>query len=315
LIERSVCDTTAPAFTTGAFTTEAFTTATSTTATINEFAMRHVTLPNGRRVPALGLGTWHMGEDGRQRASEVNALRAGLDLGLTLIDTAEMYGDGGAEEVVGDAIERRRDQVVLVSKVYPHNASLKGTVAACERSLKRLKTDHLDLYLLHWRGSYALADTVAAFERLEKEGKIGGWGVSNFDVSDMAELRRVVSGSPCLTNQVLYHLGSRGIDWDLVPQTAAAGGTIMAYSPLGQGNILDDAALAKIAAKHGVTPAAVALAWTLRHPQVIAIPKASTLAHVKANAAAADLVLDAADLTALDHAFPPPRKAMPLGML
>jgi diketogulonate reductase-like aldo/keto reductase len=168
--------------------------------------MRHVTLPNGRRVPALGLGTWHMGEDSRQRAAEATALRAGLDLGLTLIDTAEMYGEGGAEEVVGDAIQGRREQVYLVSKVYPHNASLKGTVAACERSLKRLKTDHLDLYLLHWRGSYALADTVAAFERLEKEGKIGGWGVSNFDVSDMAELRRVVSGSPCLTNQVLYHL-------------------------------------------------------------------------------------------------------------
>ena len=226
-----------------------------------------------------------------------------------------MYGEGGAEEVVGDAIEGRRDQVFLVSKVYPHNASLKGTVAACERSLKRLKTEHLDLYLLHWRGSYALADTVAAFERLEKEGKIGGWGVSNFDVSDMAELRKVVAASPCLTNQVLYHLGSRGIDWDLLPQTAAAGGTVMAYSPLGQGDILDHPALAKIAAKHGVTPAAIALAWTLRHPNLIAIPKASKPAHVAANAAAQDLVLDAADLTALDQAFPPPRKATPLGML
>jgi diketogulonate reductase-like aldo/keto reductase len=277
--------------------------------------MRHVTLPNGRRVPALGLGTWHMGEDSRQRGAEAAALRAGLDLGLALIDTAEMYGEGGAEEVVGDAIQGRRDQVYLVSKVYPHNASLKGTVAACERSLKRLRVDHLDLYLLHWRGSYALADTVAAFERLEKEGKIGGWGVSNFDVSDMAELRRVVAGSPCLTNQVLYHLGSRGIDWDLLPQTAAAGGTLMAYSPLGQGDILGTPALVKIAAKYGVTPAAVALAWTLRHPHVLAIPKASRLVHVQANAAAADLVLDAADLAVLDHAFPPPQKAMPLGML
>jgi diketogulonate reductase-like aldo/keto reductase len=277
--------------------------------------MRNVTLPNGRHVPALGLGTWHMGEDSRQRGAEAAALRTGLDLGLTLIDTAEMYGEGGAEEVVGDAIEGRRGQVYLVSKVYPHNASLKGTVAACERSLKRLKVDHLDLYLLHWRGSYALADTVAAFERLEKEGKIGGWGVSNFDVSDMAELRRVVAGSPCLTNQVLYHLGSRGIDWDLVPQTAAIGGTLMAYSPLGQGDILATPVLATIAAKHGVTPAAVALAWTLRHPHVIAIPKASKPDHVRANAAAADLILDAADLAALDQSFPPPIEAMPLGML
>ena len=255
-----------------------------------------------------------MGEDSRQRTAEAAALRAGLDLGLSLIDTAEMYGEGGAEEVVGDAIQGRRDDVYLVSKVYPHNASLIGTVAACERSLKRLKTDHLDLYLLHWRGSYALADTVAAFERLEKEGKIGGWGVSNFDINDMAELRRVVSASPCLTNQVLYHLGSRGIDWDLLPQTAAAGGTLMAYSPLGQGDILDNPALTKVAAKHAVTPAAVALAWVLRHDHIIAIPKASTLAHVKANASAQDLVLDDADFAALNSAFPPPKKAVPLGM-
>jgi diketogulonate reductase-like aldo/keto reductase len=276
---------------------------------LREFVMRHVTLPNGRRVPALGQGTWHMGEDARQRTAEADALRAGLDLGLTLIDTAEMYGDGGAEAVVGDAIAGRRDAVFLVSKVYPHNASLKGTVAACERSLKRLRTDRLDLYLLHWRGSYALADTVAAFERLEKEG------MSNFDVSDMASLARVASASPCLTNQVLYHLGSRGIDWDLLPQTAATGGTIMAYSPLGQGDILAHPVLAALATKHGVTPAAAALAWTLRHSHVIAIPKASNSAHVAANAAAADLVLDQTDLAALDSAFPPPRKATPLGML
>ena len=277
--------------------------------------MRDVTLPNGRRVSALGLGTWHMGEDRRQRTGEANALRAGLDLGLTLIDTAEMYGEGGAEEVVGDAIQGRRQQVYLVSKVYPHNASLKGTVAACERSLKRLRADHLDLYLLHWRGSYALAETVAAFERLEKEGKIGGWGVSNFDTADMAELRQVAAASPCLTNQVLYHLGARGIDFGLLPHTAAVGGTLMAYSPLGQGDILDHPALAKVAAKHGVTAAAVALAWVLRHPHVIAIPKASSLAHVAANARARDLVLDTADLAALDLAFPPPTKAMPLGMI
>jgi diketogulonate reductase-like aldo/keto reductase len=277
--------------------------------------MRYVTLPHGRQVPALGLGTWHMGEDSRQRTAEARALRTGLDLGMTLIDTAEMYGEGGAEEVVGDAIIGRRDEVYLVSKVYPHNASLTGAVAACERSLKRLKTDHLDLYLLHWRGSYALTETVAAFERLEKEGKIGGWGVSNFDLSDMAALARVVAASPCMTNQVLYHLGSRGIDWDLLPQSAATGGSLMAYSPLGQGEILNHPALATLATKHSVTSAAVALAWTLRHPHIIAIPKASNPAHVAANAAAADLVLDSSDLAALDHAFPPPRTAIPLGML
>jgi diketogulonate reductase-like aldo/keto reductase len=277
--------------------------------------MRHVTLPNGRAVPALGLGTWHMGEDTRQRGAEVRALQAGLDLGLSLIDTAEMYGEGGAEEVVAGAIKGRRQSVYLVSKVYPHNASLKGTVAACERSLKRLQTDRIDLYLLHWRGDYALADTVAAFERLEKEGKIGGWGVSNFAPADMAELGRVPSGSPCLTNQVLYHPGARGIEWDLLPKAAASGGTVMAYSPLGQGDILDVPVLAALAAKHGVTPAAIALAWALRHANVIAIPKASTLAHVAANAAAAGLQLDAADLSALDAVFPPPRKAVPLAMI
>jgi diketogulonate reductase-like aldo/keto reductase len=283
--------------------------------------MRTVTLPNGRLVPALGLGTWHMGEDGRQRAAEVAALRAGLDLGLALIDTAEMYGEGGAEQVVAEAIQGRRDAVYLVSKVYPHNASASGVVAACERSLKRLKTDHLDLYLLHWRGSHPLEQTVAAFERLEKEGKIGGWGVSNFGVSDMADLRRVVSASPCLTNQVLYHLGSRGIDADLLPQSAATGGTIMAYSPLGQGDILDHPTLLALAAKYTagtgepVTPAAIALAWVLRQPHVIAIPKAASLAHVAANARAQDLVLVAEDLAALEKAFPGPRRPVPLAML
>jgi diketogulonate reductase-like aldo/keto reductase len=288
--------------------------------------MRTVTLPNGRRVPALGLGTWHMGEDSRQRAAEVAALRTGLDLGLALIDTAEMYAEGGAEQVVAEAIHGRRDGVYLVSKVYPHNASASGVVAACERSLKRLRTDRLDLYLLHWRGAHPLEQTVAAFERLEKEGKIGGWGVSNFGVSDMADLSRVVSASPCLTNQVLYHLGSRGIDADLLPQTAATGGSIMAYSPLGQGDILDHPTLVALAAKYAaaksagpglgvVTPATIALAWVLRQPHVIAIPKAASLAHVAANARAQDLVLAAEDLAALEQAFPPPRRPVPLAML
>jgi diketogulonate reductase-like aldo/keto reductase len=287
--------------------------------------MRTVTLPNGRRVAALGLGTWHMGEDSRQRAAEVAALRAGLDLGLALIDTAEMYAEGGAEQVVAEAIHGRRDEVYLVSKVYPHNASASGAVAACERSLKRLKTDHLDLYLLHWRGEHPLEQTVAAFERLEKEGKIGGWGVSNFGVADIADLRRVASGSPCLTNQVLYHLGSRGIEADLLPQTAAGGGSIMAYSPLGQGGVLGEILhhpiLAQLATRYAaagqgpVTPATIALAWVLRHRHVIAIPKAASLAHVAANARAQDLVLAADDLAALDQAFPPPRRAVPLAML
>jgi diketogulonate reductase-like aldo/keto reductase len=277
--------------------------------------MRHVTLPNGRTVPALGLGTWHMGENARQRSAEVRALQAGLDLGLGLIDTAEMYGEGGAEEVVGEAIAGRRDRVYLVSKVYPHNASAKGTVAACERSLKRLKTDRLDLYLLHWAGSYPLRDTVAAFERLEKEGKIGGWGVSNFDADEMAALGKIPAATPCMTNQVLYHLGGRGIEWDLIPAAEAKGGTIMAYSPLGQGGILQHPGLRAVAAKHGVEPAAVALAWVMRHPHVVAIPKAATPAHVAANARAQDLVLDAADLAGLDAAFPPPKKATPLAIL
>jgi diketogulonate reductase-like aldo/keto reductase len=276
-----------------------------------------VTMPDGKTVPQLGLGTWHMGEAAAQRTAEVAALRAGLDLGMTLIDTAEMYADGGAEEVVGAAIAGRRAEVTLVSKVYPHNASLAGTVAACERSLRRLKTDHIDIYLLHWRGSVPLEQTVAAFGRLQTAGKIGGWGVSNFGVDDMADLRAVGGAGPasCLTNQVLYHLGGRGIEFDLLPQTAAAGGTIMAYSPLGQGGILNHPALAVIASKYRVTPAAVALAWVLRHRHVMAIPKARTLAHVRANAAARDLALDAADLTALDGAFPPPRRATPLAML
>ena len=277
--------------------------------------MRFVTLPGGERVPALGQGTWHMGERVQQRKQEADALRAGLDLGLTLIDTAEMYGEGGAEEVVGDAVKGRRDGVFIVSKVYPHNASRNGTQAACERSLKRLGTGHIDLYLLHWRGSFPLNETVEAFDRLRRDGKIRHWGVSNLDTDEMHELARLPGGAACTANQVLYHLAERGIERQLLPDCAASRIAVMAYSPLAQGAILADSALARIAKKHVVTPAAVAIAWTMRFPHVISIPKTSSLAHLRDNAMAADLILDDADLVALDKAFPPPLGPKPLAML
>ena len=277
--------------------------------------MQYLTLRNGARVPALGLGTWGMGERRGNRSAEVKALQLGLDLGMTLIDTAEMYGDGGAEEVVGEAIAGRRDGVYVVSKVYPHNASRSGAIAACERSLKRLGIDTLDLYLLHWRGSIPLRQTVEAFEKLKADGKIRAWGVSNFDPSDMADLAKVAPEGACVANQVLYHLGSRGIEWDLLPEARERGNAIMAYSPLGQAGILRNGTLKAIADKHGVSPAAVALAWVLRHDHVFTIPKAASPEHVRANAAAADLALDADDLKALDEAFPPPRGPEPLAML
>jgi diketogulonate reductase-like aldo/keto reductase len=277
--------------------------------------MRTVTLKTGEKVAQLGIGTWHMGERRGDRATEAKAVKAALDLGITLIDTAEMYGEGGAEEVIAEATAGRRDGLFIVSKVYPHNASRAGAIAACERSLKRLRTDRIDLYLLHWRGSHPLAETVAAFEKLKADGKVRHWGVSNFDTDDMAELREVKAGNNCVSNQVLYHLGSRGIDHDLVDDCAEHGVMIMAYSPLGQGTLLRNAALAKVAAKHGVSPAAVAIAWTMRHPHIVSIPKAAKLTHVTENFAAADLALDAADLAELDKAFPPPRGKRALGML
>lgn len=277
--------------------------------------MRHVTLANDAKVPTLGLGTWHMGESRYARAAELTALQRGLDLGLSLIDTAEMYAEGGAEEVVGEAIKGRRDGVYLVSKVYPHNASRAGVLAACARSLKRLMVEHIDLYLLHWRGQYPLAETVEGFEWLKREGRIGAWGVSNFDSDDMEELAEVAAPHACLTDQVLYHLGSRGIEFDLMPACARTGVSIMAYSPLGQGAVLENPALAAIAEARGLAPATVALAWVLRHPHVIAIPKSSNVVHVEANAAAQDLVLTSEELAVLDNAFPPPRRKVPLGML
>jgi diketogulonate reductase-like aldo/keto reductase len=276
--------------------------------------MQTVTLKSGDKVPVLGLGTWRMGERRSERAAEVAAIRLGLELGITLIDTAEMYGDGGAEEAIAEAIAGRRDGLFIVSKVYPHNASRAGAIAACERSLKRLRTDRLDLYLLHWRGSEPLADTVAAFERLKADGKIRNWGVSNFDTGDMKELAGLPKGAGCASNQVLYHLGSRGIEWQLLDTCRKADVMVMAYSPLGQGPLLRKPALKKIADKHRVDAAAIALAWVLRQPGVVAIPKAVRPEHVRANMQALDVKLDADDLKALDTAFPPPQRATPLDM-
>lgn len=270
-----------------------------------------VALPSGEAVSALGQGTWHMGEDPARRAEEVAALRAGLDLGLSLIDTAEMYAEGGAERVVAEAIAGRRDEVFLVSKVYPHNASRDGVVAACERSLMRLRTDRLDLYLLHWRGSHPLIETVAGFDALQQAGKIRRWGVSNLDVADMEELFEA-GGRACAADQILYNLSRRGPEFDLMPLLSAARIPVMAYSPIEQGRLPQDGVLGTLARKHGVTPFQVALAWVMRRPDVIAIPKATRIAHVTANAAALEVVLDGEDLAAIDRAFPPPRRKVPL---
>ncbi len=278
--------------------------------------MRMIRFPGGAVVPAIGQGTWHMGEAAARRGAEVAALRRGLDLGLTLIDTAEMYAEGGAEHVVAEAMENRRHEVFLVSKVYPHNASRTGMVAACERSLRRLGTDRIDLYLLHWRGSVPLAESVAVFEDLRRAGKIGAWGVSNLDIDDMAELLSVQHGERCATDQVLYNPEHRGVEFDLLPWCAGRDMPVMAYSPVGQGGrLLRAACLRAVAARHGATPAQIALAWGLRQPGVMVIPKASDIAHVEANARAADIVLTEADLAEIDAAYPPPRRARPLDML
>jgi len=265
-----------------------------------------VTLPDATAVPALGLGTWRMGDARRTAARELAALRLGLDLGMTLIDTAEMYGEGGAEEIVGRAIAGRRDEVFVVSKVYPHNAGRRSAVAACERSLRRLGVERLDLYLLHWRGRIPLAETIAAFETLRRDGKIARWGVSNFDVDDMEELWALPGGDACATNQVLYHLGERGIEWKLLPWMRGHRLPVMAYCPLGEGRLVDDPDLGAVAARLGATPAQVALAWLLGQGDAMAIPKASGLDHVRDNRAAAGIRLDTAAHAALEAAFPPP---------
>ena len=277
--------------------------------------MRTVTLRSGQKMPVLGQGTWGFGERGKSRAEAVAALRHGIDRGMTLIDTAEMYGEGGAEEIVGEAIAGRRDEVFLVSKVYPHNASRKGAIAACERSLKRLATDRIDVYLLHWRGGEKLADTIAAFQTLQRDGKIGSYGVSNFDTDDMEELWQVPGGAATTTNQVLYNLTRRGVELDLLPWCRARGVPIMAYSPIEQARMLGHAGLKRLAAKRSITPAQLALAWLLHQDGVVVIPKAGKITHVDENAAALDIKLTAEDLAALDREFPPPKTKRPLEML
>jgi len=277
--------------------------------------VRTTRLPGGAAMPVLGLGTWRMGEKKGGAGAEADALRLGLDLGMGLIDTAEMYGEGGAEQVVGDAIAGRRDAVFLVSKLYPQNATRAGTLEACERSLKRLRTDRIDLYLLHWRGGARLPVVVEAFGRLVEAGKIRHWGVSNFDQSDMAELVTLPGGKSVGTNQVLYNLKRRGIEFDLMPWCRTHKIPMMAYSPVDQGGLVAHPVLAAIGKRHGATPAQIAIAWLLRQPGVIVIPKASSPQHVRENRAAADVALTAADLQEIDKAFPPPRGAAPLEML
>jgi len=274
--------------------------------------MKTVKLPSGELVPALGQGTWNMGDKKRERAHELAALRLGLDFGMTLIDTAEMYGDGNSEELIAEAIEGRREEVFLVSKVLPQNATNLGTIKACEGSLRRLKTDRLDLYLLHWREKLPLEGTLSGFERLFQDGKIRYWGVSNFDVADMEELEELSGGSEVTTNQVLYNLTRRGIEFDLMPWCRERNVPIMAYSPIEQGRLLKKSALKKIASRYGVTPSQVALAWVLRHDDVIAIPKAAKPEHVQDNHGALDLRLSTQDFLELDEAFPPPSKRVPL---
>jgi diketogulonate reductase-like aldo/keto reductase len=279
--------------------------------------MRTVTLPGGETVPAVGQGTWNMGERGGDAAREADALRLGADLGLSLIDTAEMYASGGAEEVVARAAQGIRDRVFIVSKVLPQNASRAGVAAACERSLKRLQTDRIDLYLLHWRGSHPLAETVAGFEALRAAGKIRYWGVSNFDVADMKEVTGLPAGAACAADQVLYHPDSRGIEFDLLPWCAGQGIPVMAYSPLGHDvrRLLRSPTLRAVADRRGDTPAQVAIAWGLRSGLVISIPKAADAAHVRENAGAGGLELTDDDLAEIDAAHKPPKRKQALDLL
>ena len=278
-------------------------------------SIRHVVLPSGESVPQLGQGTWQMAEHRAKRADEIAALRAGIDLGLTLIDTAEMYGEGAAEELVAEAVADRRDEVFLVSKVYPHNASREGIVAACERSLKRLQTDRIDLYLLHWMGRHPLAETVAGFQALQAAGKIRHWGVSNLDTSDMQELWDEPGGQDVATNQVLYNLTRRAADWDLLPWQRERNIPLMAYSPVEQSKLISNTRLVRFARELGATPAQVALAWLLVKDDVIVIPKAGSVAHVQENAKARDLRLTTDQLAQLDKLFPGPSRRMSLEML
>ncbi len=268
--------------------------------------MREILLPSGEAVPVLGIGTWGMGEHPGNAARETAAIQMALDLGVSVVDTAEMYGNGAAEELVGRALAARRNEAFLVTKVLPHHATLRGTVAACEGSLRRLGTDSVDLYLLHWRGGAPLAETLEAFEYLQRAGKIRHWGVSNLDVADLEELMRLPGGQKVATDQVLYNLTRRGIEFDLLPRCVGRGIPVMAYSPLEQGRMLNDPVLVRIATEHGATPAQIALAWVLRQPLALAIPKASSPHHVQECHRALDVRLTPRDLADLDRAHPPP---------
>ena len=281
--------------------------------------MKHIVkLKNGAEVPALGLGTWYLGDDAGRRAREIAALRTGIEKGMTLIDTAEMYGGGRSERLVGEAIKgTERGRLFIVSKVLPNNAGRRGIFRSCEESLQRLGTDYLDLYLLHWRGSVPLAETVECMEKLERDGLIRGWGVSNFDTDDMEELRRVKGGDGCLVNQVLYHAASRGIEYSLLPQMRERGVALMAYCPLAQGGSLRrglfrSRALNDIAARRGATVAQILLAWAIRGGNVIAIPRSSSPEHTAENAGADAIELTAEELAAIDREFAPPRRKEPL---
>ncbi len=274
--------------------------------------MQHI---NGPELCRLGQGTWYMGDNSSRKIDEINALRRGIELGMSIIDTAEMYGDGRAELLVGEAIAGRRDQVYLVSKVLPYHASRKGTITSCENSLKRLQTDYLDMYLLHWEGSYPFQETVEAMLELVQQGKIRQWGVSNMDIGEMEDFFSLPGGDTCATDQVLYNLSRRGIEYDLLPWCKKKKLPVMAYSPIEQGRILDNKELKKIADKHNATPAQIALAWVLRNPDVIAIPKAGKVEHVESNFESLNIVLDAEDYQKLDIAFPAPTRKKQLEML
>lgn len=277
--------------------------------------MKTATLPSGERVAALGQGTWYMGDDRARRAEEIAVLRLGLDAGLTLIDTAEMYGDGRAETLVGEAIAGRRDEVFLVSKVLPQHATRRGTLAACESSLKRLKTDRIDLYLLHWRGSVPFAETLEALTALARAGKIRHYGVSNLDLDDMREWSALAGGAGTACNQLLYNLARRGIEWDLLPWLRERRMPVMAYSPLEQARLLEHAGLAAFARRHAMTPAQAALAWLLDKDDVIVIPKCAHRERLKENLGAREIRLTPAQRGELDQLFPPPTAPRPLEML
>ena len=274
-----------------------------------------VTLPSGESVPSMGLGTWHMGERIGNPKTEVDALIRGLDLGATLIDTAEMYARGGAERVVGSAIKGRRDDVFIVSKILPHNASFDGTIRACENSLQRMEIESIDLYLLHWPGNHPLESTVSAFEQLKTDGKIKHWGVSNFDTSDMQELYGIPDGKNCQINQVLYNLSRRGIEWDLLPWCRSMGLPIMAYSPIEQGRLLENKKLKALASEIGVSAAQLSIAWSIRKNDIITIPKASNLEHVSQNIDAWTIKLESTVLDELDKLFEPPVRKKGLDIL